>query len=279
MDEQLNPHLEQEWAKARSVVQQMEDAGIDLKNAAIQITEASVEKLRSPPGRNSVIGLSGEKFKLKIAVTTPNKAKNGTSLSGEYILAANELVRFAEGWRVGEEFHWEKLPAGLMNTNAIAAVEFENHVAETGTLPLATVAPDVEFTSLVGEKRMKLSDLRGKVVVLEFWATWCGPCQEPMAKMQTFRQAHPDWQDQVALVPLSIDDTLKIVRDHVERRAWTNTFNAWAGAGGFMAKPAGAFRVNGVPTTYIIDAQGKIVKAGNPATMDVGEEVDGLLKH
>jgi hypothetical protein len=76
---------------------------------------------------------------------------------------------------------------------------------------------------------------------------------------------------------LSIDDILKEVRDHVDKRGWTNTFNVWAGDGGWQSKPATAFRVHGVPTTYIIDGQGQIIKAGHPAAMDIGKEVDTLL--
>jgi hypothetical protein len=82
----------------------------------------------------------------------------------------------------------------------------------------------------------------------------------------------------VAIVPLSIDDTLDIVRQHVNKRGWTNTFNVWASDGGWRSAPAKAFRVSGVPTTYIIDAQGKIVRAGHPAAMNIDEIVDGVLK-
>ena len=81
----------------------------------------------------------------------------------------------------------------------------------------------------------------------------------------------------MAIVPLSIDDTLDIVRQHVNKRQWTNTLNAWAGEGGWNSAPAKAFRVSGVPTTYLIDPQGKIATAGHPGGMKIEQQVDAML--
>jgi thiol-disulfide isomerase/thioredoxin len=277
LDDHLNAVTRQQEELARATIQPMQDAGIDLQSADIQIKEAAVERLQAqgPPG--SVVGLMGQHFKLKLAVKTDAKSRNGTPLSGEYVLAANSILRFANDWKVMDNIHWYRLPPGILSPAAAGKLEFENYVTEHGTLPPHTTVPEIEFTTLDGSKKMKLSDLRGRIVVLDFWATWCGPCQEPMAQLQSLRQTHPDWQDKVDIVPLSIDDTAQVVRDHVAKRGWTNTFNVWAGEGGWQSKPATAFRVHGVPTTYIIDAQGKIVRAGHPAAMAIGQEVDALL--
>jgi len=259
---------------ASNLLHQLDESGVDLAGASIQVGHISVKRLQSRgPG-----GLFGEGFESTLAVQSDLKSKAGQSISGDYILEAGQIQKFGDAWRIVGNVRWAGLPDAVIDSKAKAALELDNYVAENRHLPPGTQAPEIAFTRLDGGQSMKLADFRGKIVVLDFWATWCGPCQEPMAKLQSIRDDHPAWRDGVAVVPLSIDDTMAILREHIEKRHWTNTLNVWAGDGGWASAPAKAFRVTGVPTTYIIDQQGKIAKAGHPAAMDIPEEVDALLK-
>ena len=139
-------------------------------------------------------------------------------------------------------------------------------------------APDAAFVRIADGAAGRLAELRGKIVILDFWATDCGPCQPAMAEMQTYAAKHPAWGDRVAVVSLSIDDKLAVAKTHLERKGWTQSLNLWAGEGGWKSAAAQAYSVSGIPTSYVIDANGVIVAAGHPATLGTPEVVDRLLR-
>jgi thiol-disulfide isomerase/thioredoxin len=260
---------------AKTVLRQLKDSGIELKDAEIHPEGASIKQLQARSRWGGSIGGSG--LQVKLTVTSSQKSKTGQPCSGEYVLYSDDVEKFGEDWKIAGNLLWAKLPDGVVAKEVAKQIEFERYVTENHVLPPESDAPNIEFVRLDNDAKMKLSDLRGKVVVLDFWATWCGPCQQPMAELQTLREKHPDWKDRVAIVPLSIDDTMKVLRNHLDKRGWTNTFNVWGGDGGWKCTPATTFRVRGVPTTYIIDQQGHIVRAGHPMAMKIENEVDRLL--
>src|SRR5262249_53992142 len=142
------------------------------------------------------------------------------------------------------------------------------------------VAPDLNLTNLANRETLALSALRGKVVCLELWATWCGPCQGPLEKLNHLAAEKRDaWQNQVAIVPLSIDEAADLVAPPPAARGLAQLSPYWSGGGdpantrtvGWQSPAAQAFGINGVPTTMIIARGGKVVWRAHPADTSDGK--------
>jgi peroxiredoxin/outer membrane lipoprotein-sorting protein len=112
-------------------------------------------------------------------------------------------------------------------------------------------APDFSLQSLDG-KTYKLSDLKGKVVLIDFWATWCGPCREELPSIE---KLHKEFSGK-GLVVLGINDEDKEkVQQFVNQQKLT--FPTLLDSGGAVAR---TYKVNAIPRVILIDKDGKIVK-------------------
>jgi RNA polymerase sigma factor (sigma-70 family) len=144
------------------------------------------------------------------------------------------------------------------------------------------LAPEVELQRLATGKVTRLSELRGKVVCLEFCATWCGPCQSAMAKLNHLAQEQTaSWKDRVVLLPVSIDVNGERPRSHVGQRGWEHLEHHWAGKGatvGWDAPAARAFVVRGVPETILIGRDGRILWRGHPGDTSGGQDLRSRIE-
>ena len=115
-------------------------------------------------------------------------------------------------------------------------------------------APDVTVVSIADGSTLKLSDLKGKVVLLNFWATWCPPCRAEMPsmmKLNSFMAGKP-----FKMVAISIDEGGKPDIDSFFKESGF-FLPTYLDENGASSKSYG---VTGVPETFIIDKQGLLVK-------------------
>jgi HEAT repeat protein/peroxiredoxin len=132
-----------------------------------------------------------------------------------------------------------------------------------------TKAPDTAMVWLANGTSERLADFAGKIVVLEFWATWSVPCEQAVADLQSYFARNPDWKDKVILIAASVDDKAETATKLLKAKGWEQTHNVWVGADAIKAWHIGA-----IPRTYVMDRQGTIV-AGDPP--DIPEIVNQAL--
>jgi len=125
-------------------------------------------------------------------------------------------------------------------------------------LATGTKAPDIEMVEVANKAAERLSNYAGKIKVLEFWATWCGPCQPRMAELQTYSGKYSAWQSNVVLIAASIDENAETAAKHLKAKGWDQTHNVWVEVHAIWA-----YHIDAIPTVYVIGRQGKIV-AVNP---------------
>ena len=152
---------------------------------------------------------------------------------------------------------WGMAAAWLVVMGLLVIVAIQLKKAQQGTVVAGEPAPAFILTTFEGED-IALADLRGKVVVLNFWASWCKPCEQEAADLQT---AWEIYQPSGEVVFLGVDyvDTDIEAAKYLEK--WQITYLNGPDLGTRISQ---SFRIRGVPETYIIDREGvlRYVKIG-----------------
>jgi thiol-disulfide isomerase/thioredoxin len=153
--------------------------------------------------------------------------------------------------------------------------ELENVLKELKRFYPGHPAADFSFKTLDG-KEMKLSDLKGKVVYMDFWASWCGPCKGEMPFAKRVKEHFKD-NENVVFLYVSIDE---------KEDAWKNGINSLGISGmhtrtpGWGGEIAQLYKIQSVPSYFLIDKNGKFVvnKTPRPSQTDeVIKLIEGLL--
>ncbi len=123
--------------------------------------------------------------------------------------------------------------------------------AQQGPVQVGQKVPSFEFTSFDGQY-FHTDELRGKVIVINFWASWCKPCEQEAADLESAWQMY---EDSGEVVFLGVD----YVDTETEAQGYLDKFNiSYPNGPDLRTAISQIFRISGVPETYIIDRNGEL---------------------
>lgn len=141
----------------------------------------------------------------------------------------------------------------LKNPSATKTVLTLIFIIASVTTPVfaASTAPDFNLPTLKGGK-VQLSQHRGEVVYVDFWATWCAPCRKSLPWMEQMHEKYKDLG--FTIIGVSMDGKREVTEKFIKANGVNFTI-----ARDPKGKIADVFGVRGMPSSYLIDRNGKII--------------------
>lgn len=140
----------------------------------------------------------------------------------------------------------------LLLASALGYTLYSNFFVSKEKIVVGDLAPDFVLTDLNGEKH-RLSDYRGQGVFLNFWGTWCKPCEKEMPYMENQYKIYKD--QGVQILAVNVGEPVFSVSKFVEK--YGLSFPVVIDKGNQVLN---AYGVDPLPTTFLVDKEGKIVE-------------------
>ena len=161
----------------------------------------------------------------------------------------------------------DKILKDFPDSSAVKSIEAARRLRTAVGKPF-----DLEFTEAITESSVSMKGLKGKVVVIDFWATWCGPC---VAEMPTMKKLYAEYKPKgVEFIGISLDqpkeagglDALKafVAKNEI---TWPQYYQGK----GWESEFSVSWGIDSIPRVFIVDADGKL------ASVDAGGKLDTMI--
>lgn len=137
-------------------------------------------------------------------------------------------------------------------------------------IELGFPAPEIRLPALQGTSTLALADLRGKVVYLDFWASWCGPCRQSLPELEKLRNKYaPHFEVFAVNLDEKPADGLKFLEKYPV---------SYPVVSDAEARFPEMFRIKGMPTSYIVDREGNLRYVHEGYRDGDAQKIESLIK-